>query len=121
VYGALEGRPCGRFDICPAARAAAVLDREHEVAVWCPADTPWPAVTVAIEPSAFARKNLLVGRDEGGAAGRLVTVDPRTGVAVSESPALIGGIVRDSVHYVDLGAGTTRMSVGTDAGMYLTR
>ncbi|HZF29654.1 MAG TPA: VCBS repeat-containing protein, partial [Gammaproteobacteria bacterium] len=83
---------------------------------------PWRALTIAIEPSVFARKNLLVGRSEGLLpGGRLVTIDPRNGAVVSESPPLIGAIARDSVHYVDLGSGGTRLSIGTDAGMYLTR
>ena len=48
---------------------------------------PWRARSIAIEPSAFARKNLLVGRAEGALpASRLVTIDARNGAVVSASP-----------------------------------
>jgi hypothetical protein len=84
---------------------------------------PWPAQSIAIEPSQSARKNLLVSRVEGEfGAGRLATVDPRTGAVISESPPLIGAITEDSVHFVDVsGSGDVRLSIGTEAGMYLTR
>jgi hypothetical protein len=83
---------------------------------------PWPAQLITIEESPFARKNLLVSRTEGDlVAGRLVTIDARNGGIVSESPPLIGGIARNGVHYVDTGSGVLRLSIGTDAGMYLTR
>ncbi|HSC15250.1 MAG TPA: VCBS repeat-containing protein, partial [Gammaproteobacteria bacterium] len=87
-----------------------------------PFTLPWRARSIAIEPSPFGRKNLLVSRTEGNLpAGRLVTVDAQNGSVVSESPPLIGAIARDSVHYVDLGSSQPRISIGTDAGMYLTR
>ena len=87
-----------------------------------PLTLPWRALAIAIEPSTFARKNLLVGRAEGALpAGRLVTVDARNGAVVSESPPLIGGVGRDSAYHVDTGSGAVRLSIGTDAGMYLTR
>src|SRR5688572_15824630 len=87
-----------------------------------PFTLPWRARSIAIGPSPFARKNRLVSRAEGNLpAGRLVTVDAQNGAVVSESPPLIGAIARDSVHYVDLGSGQPRISIGTDAGMYLTR
>ena len=83
---------------------------------------PWRARSIAIEPSAFARKNLLVGRAEGALpASRLVTIDARNGAVVSASPPLIGAISRDSVHYVEVDPGSARLSIGTEGGMYLTR
>jgi hypothetical protein len=51
-----------------------------------------------------------------------VVVDPHSGDEIWESPALLGTIARDGVHFVDVtGNGTLRISVATSLGMYLTR
>jgi hypothetical protein len=82
----------------------------------------WEPLSIAIEQSPFARKNLLATRADGElGAGRLVTIDARNGAVVSESPQLTGGILRDSVHYLNTGSGEPRLSIGTWGGMYLTR
>ena len=102
--------------------ASIVVRFDSELRPRDPLTLPWRALAIAIEPSTFARKNLLVGRTEGALpAGRLVTVDARNGAVVSESPPLIGGVGRDSAYHVDTGSGAVRLSIGTDAGMYLTR
>lgn len=84
---------------------------------------PWPAQTVDIEPSPTLRKNLLVSRPVGqGYDSTLAIVGARSGGVVFESPPLIGAVQRGSVHYVTLpGETRPRMSIGTSAGMYLTR
>jgi hypothetical protein len=87
---------------------------------------PWQAETLAIEPSAAPRKNLLVSRSVGELYytynGVLASVGARSGGIVYESPGLVGTVQRDSVHYVTLpGETQPRISIGTSAAMYLTR
>jgi hypothetical protein len=88
---------------------------------------PWPAVSLAIEPSPTSRKNLLIGRMIGPSRnyaheGTLAIVDARTGSIVFESPPLVGAVQHDSVHYfTPPGETVPRMSIGTSGGMYLTR
>ncbi len=75
---------------------------------------------LSIERSSFARKNLVLIDDIEG--DQLVVVDPHSGDEIWESPALLGTIARDGVHFVDVtGNGTLRISVATSLGMYLTR
>jgi hypothetical protein len=87
---------------------------------------PWEAQTIRIEPSAEPRKNLIVSRvatqlyNTDGAS--LAIVGARTGGIIFESPALIGAVQRDSIHYVTLpGETRPRISIGTSAAMYLTQ
>jgi hypothetical protein len=87
---------------------------------------PWEAQALAVEPSGASRKNLLLSRWVGAGYyaydGILTSVGARSGGIVFESPPLIGTIQRDSVHYVTLpGETRPRISIGTSAGMYLTR
>ena len=86
---------------------------------------PWSALTVDIEPSSTARKNLIVGRIVGTSYsydGAIAIVGARSGGVVFESPTLIGSVQRKSVHYVTLpGETRPRVSIGTANGMYLTR
>ena len=87
---------------------------------------PWDAQTLAIEPSGAPRKNLIVSRLAGpqyfAYDGILAIVDGRSGGVVFESRPLTGAIQRDSIHYVTLpGETVPRISIGTSAGMYLTR
>ena len=85
---------------------------------------PWPAITLQIEPSAAPRKNLLLGRQVSSyaIAGTLAIVGARSGGVVFESPPLVGAPQSGSIHYVTLpGETRQRISIGTSAGMYLTR
>jgi hypothetical protein len=83
---------------------------------------PWPAQTLDIEPSPTPRKNLLISRRAAREDGQIAIVGARAGDVVSESPALVGLVQPGSVHYVTLrGETVPRISIGTSAGMYLTR
>jgi len=87
---------------------------------------PWSASSLAIEPTATPRKNLLIGRQIGflyyPRDGSLAVVDAQTGGIVFESPPLVGDIQRNSINYVTLpGETRQRISIGTSVGMYLTR
>jgi hypothetical protein len=88
---------------------------------------PLRADGIAIEPSAFPRKNLLVNVlvDPNWAFANtawLAAIDSQTGNEVWRSPPLVGNISPHSVKYVDpAGTGVPRIAIGTAAGMYLTR
>jgi hypothetical protein len=102
-----------------------VLDRNLQPTV--DLKLPYATSGVAIENSAFPRKNLLLNlvpilNYNGAAPSYVAAVDPRTGEEVWRSPPLIGPISPASVHYVEPdGDGNLRLSVGTGAGMYVTR
>jgi hypothetical protein len=102
-----------------------VLDRSLQPTVHL--ELPVPTSGIAIENSAFPRKNLLLGVASfltytGVAPSYVAAVDSRTGTEVWRSPPLIGRIAPASVHYVDPdGDGVLRLSVGTRNGMYVTR
>jgi hypothetical protein len=83
---------------------------------------PWPAQTIDIEPSQTGRKNLIIGRRSDRDDGQITIVGARSGNIVWESPPLVGVVQPGSVHYVTLpGETVPRISIGTSAGMYLTR
>jgi hypothetical protein len=86
-------------------------------------ELPWAAQTLDIESTPTPRKNLLVSRLVGSDYDSTIAiVGARSGGVVFESPPLIGSVQRGSVHYVTLpGETSPRMSIGTSAGMYLTR
>jgi hypothetical protein len=74
-------------------------------------------VAIELEESDFERKNLLVAF-----GGGLAALDPGTGAIVWQSPLLYGGVMRDSVNYVDVnGDGQKELSIGAGQSMYLTR
>jgi len=83
------------------------------------------AETIAIEPSPFARKNLVLSTYREtffGRRGQLVTVDATWGDEVSRSPALLVEANRDGVHYLDVaGDGRLRLSLTDSFGMLITR
>jgi hypothetical protein len=117
---ALLSRPLGGSD---QARLY-VLDRNLQPTV--DQKLPLPATDIAIENSAFPRKNLLLSVATNfsyvGGPSYIAAVDPRTGLEVWRSPPLIGLVSPASVHYVDAdGDGVLRLSVGTRNGMYVTR
>jgi hypothetical protein len=84
---------------------------------------PWPAQTLAIEPSAAPRKNLIIGRNSERWGDTVITlVGARSGGVIFESAPLLGPAQPDSVHYVTLpGETRPRISFGTANAMYLTR
>ncbi|HEU4618935.1 MAG TPA: FG-GAP-like repeat-containing protein [Gammaproteobacteria bacterium] len=90
-------------------------------------DLTHPAHGLAIEASAFPRKNLVVSTyDDLVSVPRepsmLIAVDSTSGAEVWRSPILLGRISPNSVQFVEPnGAGELRIAVGTSAAMYLTR
>ncbi|HEX6999743.1 MAG TPA: VCBS repeat-containing protein [Gammaproteobacteria bacterium] len=86
-------------------------------------DVAWRAESLFVEPGpAGARRNVIVPTvgDFLAPPSEIVALDAVTGNEVWRSPRLLGQVAKDSVHFVDVG-GETRLSVGTQRAMYLTR
>jgi hypothetical protein len=81
-------------------------------------DFDWRATSIGIEPSPFPRKNLLLPNDN--VFTTVAGVDAASGKVVWRSPPLLGRLSRNSLHLVDFGNGP-RVTIGTDAGMFITR
>ena len=87
----------------------------------------WPmqgASALALERSAFGRKNLVVATGDtfGGAPSLLRIVDPSSGKLVWSSPPLAGLVPRASISFCDpAGTGALRLAWGTSTGMFVTR
>jgi hypothetical protein len=83
------------------------------------------ATAMAIEHSAFGRKNLLIATsssytNETGV--EIWAVDPVSGADVWRSPKLLGRVQRRSMQYVDIdGDGDREITFGTTVSMYHTR
>jgi hypothetical protein len=81
----------------------------------------WRAETIVLEPSTAVRKNVLVPTQNWlGSPTEIVAVDVLTGGEAWRSPMLLGQIAKGSLHFVTIG-GKRRITIGTGAGMYLTR
>jgi len=79
------------------------------------------AYALADDPSGRLRGNLLLGiGDPLGGPAWIAAVGALSRVEVWRSPALIGAISPNSLHVVAI-EGKTRLSLGTQSGMYLTR
>jgi hypothetical protein len=83
-------------------------------------ETNWRSETVVVEPSGAPHKNLLLPRQEYDSTTEIRAVDAIGGQEVWRSPALAGQVSRGGLHFVQIG-GETRLAIGTQGGMYLTR
>ena len=72
-------------------------------------------------PEGPGRKSLMFGiGDSQSGPAHITAVDTVLGAELWRSPPLLGPISRNSMHVVSIG-GTKRISIGTEAGMYLTQ
>jgi hypothetical protein len=79
---------------------------------------------LALEPSTFARKNLVVGTSDVFAelSGSVAAISPANAATIWRSPPLAGGVERSSLQFVDAdGDGTLEISFATRRGMFVTR
>jgi hypothetical protein len=84
------------------------------------------AGSLALEQSAFGRKNLVVSTSNPNLiysqASRIAVVDPTSGTIIWQSPFIAGSVAGHSVSFYDWNHdGQLEMCFGTSAGMYVTR
>jgi hypothetical protein len=85
------------------------------------------ATNLALEPSAFPRKNLLISTGQSNCCysatySEIWAIDPRTGTGVWRSPQLPGDFSRNSLHPVDVDQdGQYELAFGTYLGAFVTR
>ena len=85
------------------------------------------ALTLALEPSAGARKNLLISTGSSSypyyaSANEIWAISALTGAGVWRSPKVPGEFSRDSLHAIDLNSdGQYELSFGTSVGAFVTR
>jgi hypothetical protein len=85
------------------------------------------ATNLVLEPSAFARRNLLVTTGNAGccyqsSVGEIWAIDAQTGTGVWRSPGLPGEITRNSLHPLDVNLdGQYELAFGTQLGAFVTR
>ena len=104
--------------------AAEVVRLDRNLAVLSQFAIDWRADTIAVEASSWPRKNLILPTANArvGIPAEIVALDAVSGAEVWRSPALLGQVSPNSLHFVDpAGDGKLRISFGTRAGMYLTQ
>jgi hypothetical protein len=85
------------------------------------------ASNLVLEPSAGARKNLLITTGTSSysyyaSSNEIWAIDPVSGAGVWRSPRLPGEFSRDSLYPVDVNAdGLYELSFGTSVGAFVTR